>query len=331
MSGKFQLPRPRFAGRLRIVCTMYLLLGLMVFFQNCNKSEKLESTNSGFVVSSITGQGLKDQTVTVGDRVNFIVDFQNIPQEAVFQWKKNGQNFGSTLSNNNFISSVALSDQGTYEVNVVVGATTLVRAKAVLTVQDPTATPEPTTPSTDTPTPVPPTSPDSSEDDSSLAVPVFLQHPVGLTVLAGSFVSFSSVATGDPEPTFQWQKDGVDISGADGPTLFVTDVKESDTGTYQVTASNSEGSVLSLPAILVVDMQNITCDFAGYTILPGQTLIGPCKGKCQGKKWVGAQTSYRCEPDGDIVEIKSRCFPSPVQMASCSSIQDWVQGNGSDQ
>ena len=60
------------------------------------------------------------------------------------------------------------------------------------------------------------------------------------------------VATGNPTPSYQWRKDGTDISGANADTLSFTG-QPSDAGDYTVFVSNSEGSVLSSVASLTIE------------------------------------------------------------------------------
>jgi glucose/arabinose dehydrogenase len=47
-------------------------------------------------------------------------------------------------------------------------------------------------------------------------VPVITQHPQSISVASGGSATFSVAASGSPAPTFRWQRNGVDISGATG-------------------------------------------------------------------------------------------------------------------
>ena len=84
-------------------------------------------------------------------------------------------------------------------------------------------------------------------------------HPVDETDIApGSNVSFSVTATGTAPLSYQWQKDGVDltdgdrITGATTATLTITGVMESDEGGYRCVVSNSLGMDTSNNATLTV-------------------------------------------------------------------------------
>ena len=84
-------------------------------------------------------------------------------------------------------------------------------------------------------------------------------HPVDQTnILPGSNVSFSVTATGTTQLSYQWQKDGVDLTdvgsttGATTATLTITGVMESDEGGYWCVVTNIAGVDTSNTAMLTV-------------------------------------------------------------------------------
>ena len=86
-------------------------------------------------------------------------------------------------------------------------------------------------------------------------------HPVDQTnIVPGSAVSFSVTATGTAPLSYQWQKDGEDltdggsITGATITTLTITGVMESDEGGYSCVVTNIAGIDLSNSAMLKVGM-----------------------------------------------------------------------------
>ena len=88
-------------------------------------------------------------------------------------------------------------------------------------------------------------------------------HPVDQTnIVPGSDVSFSVTATGTAPLSYQWQKDGVDltdggsITGATTATLTITGVMESNEGGYRCVVTNTAGMVTSNTAILTVGKLN---------------------------------------------------------------------------
>lgn len=82
--------------------------------------------------------------------------------------------------------------------------------------------------------------------------PVISVPPRGLTVPYGQSASFSVTATGTLPLSYQWQKDGVNLSGRTNATLSFGAVQSSDAGGYRVVVANAGGSVTSVVATLTV-------------------------------------------------------------------------------
>ena len=82
-------------------------------------------------------------------------------------------------------------------------------------------------------------------------------------VVPGSEVSFSVTATGTAPLSYQWQKDGVNltdggsITGATTATLTITGVMESDEGGYRCVVTNIAGTDTSDSALLTVGELNL--------------------------------------------------------------------------
>src|SRR5262249_61571828 len=68
----------------------------------------------------------------------------------------------------------------------------------------------------------------------------------------GAYVPFSVTATGTAPLSFQWMKNGTDLSGAPSSKLTLTAVTANDAGSYTVAVTNSAGSVVSAAATLTV-------------------------------------------------------------------------------
>ena len=84
-------------------------------------------------------------------------------------------------------------------------------------------------------------------------------HPVDQTnIVPGSDVSFSVTATGIAPLSYQWQKDGEDltdgdsITGATTATLTITGVMESDEDGYKYVVTDANAEVISGTAMLTV-------------------------------------------------------------------------------
>lgn len=84
------------------------------------------------------------------------------------------------------------------------------------------------------------------------AAPAFTTHPTSQSVAVGGNVTFTVAVTGSPQPTLQWQRDGVAIQGQTGSSLALTNVQASQAGNYTVVATNAAGSVTSNVAMLTV-------------------------------------------------------------------------------
>jgi hypothetical protein len=90
------------------------------------------------------------------------------------------------------------------------------------------------------------------------STPLVAQQPVDHTVVAGSAVSFTSTATGDPTATVQWQvstDDGVsfvNLTDETGHTLSLTPAFTADGNRYRAVFTNVGGSAYSDPAQLTV-------------------------------------------------------------------------------
>jgi pectin methylesterase-like acyl-CoA thioesterase len=83
-------------------------------------------------------------------------------------------------------------------------------------------------------------------------MPTITAQPTNRTVSAGAPVSFSVVAVGLPDPTYQWRKNGTNLVGQTNATLTLASAKLADNATYSVIISNSAGVVTSSSAVLTV-------------------------------------------------------------------------------
>lgn len=99
------------------------------------------------------------------------------------------------------------------------------------------------------------------------------------SVLAGTTVTFTAGASGDPAPSFRWLRNGVEladvgnITGSSGATLTVASVTEADEGAYSVRATNAAGSATSGTSTLSVGRSAMITDQPdGALIAVGDTL-----------------------------------------------------------
>jgi sugar lactone lactonase YvrE/plastocyanin len=185
------------------------------------------------------------QTVTAGSSVTFSAAASGTPTPT-YQWQKGGANIPGATGASYSIASVAAGDAGNYAVVASNVAGTATSNAAVLTV------------------------------NAANSAPSFTTQPASQTVTAGSSVTFSAAASGTPTPTYQWQKGGINISGATSSSFSINSVSSGDAGNYAVVASNSAGNATSNTAALTVNAANSAPSFttqpASQTVAPGSSV-----------------------------------------------------------
>jgi hypothetical protein len=89
---------------------------------------------------------------------------------------------------------------------------------------------------------------------NSLTVPELFvaRQPVGGTRGLGDRITLQSRGGGAQPVTYQWFKDGAEISGATSSTLTLSNLVVADSGSYTVQITNPSGTILSDPAVLTV-------------------------------------------------------------------------------
>ena len=83
-------------------------------------------------------------------------------------------------------------------------------------------------------------------------VPVITQQPLTTITTVSNSLQLQVQASGIGVLTYQWQKNGANVAGANESSYSVTNAQFADAGTYAVTVANPYGSVLSEPAIVLV-------------------------------------------------------------------------------
>ncbi|NPA67562.1 MAG: T9SS type A sorting domain-containing protein [Chlorobi bacterium] len=181
-----------------------------------------------------------DTEVCEGGDATFSVTAEGT--NATYQWQKDGSDIAGATSASYTVTGVTSSDLGSYACVV----------------------------SADCGSPV--TS--NSATLSFYEAPVITDQPADVNATAGDNVSFSITVTGSGL-TYQWQKDGNDlsdggsVSGSTGPVLTINPVAESDAGSYNVTVSNAcSDEVVSDAAVLSVASSITDIDKYGINIYP---------------------------------------------------------------
>ncbi len=179
------------------------------------------ATNAPLNVAPVLTNNPQSQAVNVGANVTFSAAATGTPPPA-FQWQRSGTNLpgatGATLT----LNSVRVSDAGNYSVVASNVAGLATSPAATLTVNVP-ATP-----------------------------PAVTSQPSGAVVVAGSTFTFTVSASGAPPLSYQWLRNTVALPGATSPTLALTNVGRTNTGSYVVQISGPGGGTASQPATLRV-------------------------------------------------------------------------------
>jgi hypothetical protein len=85
--------------------------------------------------------------------------------------------------------------------------------------------------------------------------PTITLPPVSQIVAQDSDVTLTVQAVGSAPLSYQWRKGGSNILGAISSTLAIYDVAPSDAGRYSVAVSNPVGTIMSVDAILTVNLE----------------------------------------------------------------------------
>ena len=87
-----------------------------------------------------------------------------------------------------------------------------------------------------------------------LAPPVVQAQPGSLNAVAGSTAVFVATVSGAAPLSYQWRRNGSNITGANSPILTLANVSALDDGRYDLVVSNRAGSVTSEQAVLLVTL-----------------------------------------------------------------------------
>jgi hypothetical protein len=116
---------------------------------------------------------------------------------------------------------------------------------------------------------------------SGITAPYISLGPQTQSALSGSTPTFVVYQAGTNHLNFQWRFNGASIPGATSSSYSITNVQESNEGSYSVALSNSVGVAISSNALL-----SVHAVFDPFNYIPGSALIGQTNG--DGLVWVGA-------------------------------------------
>ena len=92
-----------------------------------------------------------------------------------------------------------------------------------------------------------------------LGPPTIELQPQGAIGILGENVNLSVIASDvqGSELTYQWMRNGLNISGETSDTIIINSISASDSGSYQVKVSNNQGSTLSEAANIIIETQQL--------------------------------------------------------------------------
>ena len=172
------------------------------------------------VAPAITTQPLA-QMVTAGQTASFSVSASGTSPFG-YQWKKNGTDIPGATANPYTTPATSSADHGAqFSVVVTNSAGTATSNAAVLTVG-----------------------------------PGISTQPASLSVIEGQSASFSVAATGNGELSYQWKKNGTDISDATSSSYTINATTSDDNDAqFSVVVTDSVGTVTSNPATLTLTVR----------------------------------------------------------------------------
>jgi len=203
------------------------------------------TVNVAPVAPTITTQPAS-QTVTAGQTATFVVAATGTAPMN-YQWKKSGTAISGATSSSYTTPATTSSDNGA-QFTVVVSNTagTVTSTAATLTVS------------------------------AAPVAPTITTQPGNQTVTAGQTATFAVAATGTAPLSYQWQKNGANISGATLASYTTPATTTADSGsTFAVVVTNIAGTVTSGAATLTVNAApvapTITTQPGNQTVIAGQT------------------------------------------------------------
>jgi len=182
-------------------------------------------------------------TVNAGNTVSFAVAVAGTGP-ITYQWRRNGTAIGGANGAVYTIAAAATTDAGTYTVVVTNTAGSATSSPATLAV------------------------------NAALApvAPSITTQPSGQVVIPGATATFAVAATGTGPLSFQWRRNGADLTGATLSVLTLTNVSGADAGTYSVVISNAAGNVTSANApLILIGAPSITAQPQSVSVALGQS------------------------------------------------------------
>jgi hypothetical protein len=158
-----------------------------------------------------------------------------------YQWRLNGATLWGATGAVLTLTNVQITQAGSYDVVVFNSGGTVFSSKAALGV---------------------------------VYGPYFTQQPRSIVAAPGANASFTAQAISSTPVRYQWRREGMDILGATGAVLTLTNVQAADVGTFSVLASDALVSLASAPATLALAIPPLIVQPpVSQTVVAGATVV----------------------------------------------------------
>ena len=157
------------------------------------------------------------------------------------------------------------------------------------------------------------------------AQPAIVAQPVPQQIAVGTTATFSVAATGAPTLTYQWRKDGSNITGATNATYTLSNAQTTHAGNYDVVIGNAYGSVTSdrVPLAVAPIIATVTPGFGqNYTVPSGAATLVV-------KIWGGGGDAGTSSNGGAGDAIVARYTTWPGQVLNIASASGGAPGQAS--
>lgn len=167
----------------------------------------------------------------------------------LFQWRKDGADIPGATGNIFTIQEMGLEDTGVYEVVVSNSCGSLISAPAGVDMK---------------------------------TMPTVVTQPADQVACTGDTVMLSVVASGTAPVSYQWRINGVNVPGATSPNMVLSNVTDTNAGSYEVLISNDCGvvtsnsvtlTVLSAPVVTAPPTSQLVC--LGEELQLSVSVFGP--------------------------------------------------------
>ncbi len=160
-----------------------------------------------------------------------------------YTWVKNGVDIPNSNNDTLYFQSIQLSDSGFYLVRIQGTCQNPVESQAIKITVNPK--------------------------------PMITKHPENQSLTVGSTLTLVVEAKGD-NLSYQWKKDGKNLSGKTQSTLVIPNVQIGDAGMYSCEVSNSCGITVSNPSMVSVttSSSNAKLQYSVDTLNVGTTIVG---------------------------------------------------------